>query len=118
VQNEQPLKAYSQSIYSGVLPIARGIGLSETDKLRRAIIEDIMCNLTVDLAARAAEYGTDISALQADVEKLKPLTLDDICTLDGHTVTVTETGRPFVRLVASAFDEYLSSGLGRHSKAV
>ena len=118
VQNEQPLKAYSQAIYSGVLPIARGIGLSQTDKLRRAIIEDIMCNLTVDLTARAKEYGADLSSLNADLHKLHPFTEDGICTVHDHTVTVTETGRPFVRLVASAFDEYLSSGMGRHSKAV
>ena len=118
VQNEQPLKAYSQAIYSGVLPVARGIGLSNADKLHRAIIEDIMCNLTVDLGARCAEYGIDLASLDADVEKLRPLTDDAICVIDGATVTVTETGRPFVRLVASAFDEYLSLGAGRHSKAV
>lgn len=118
VQNEQPLKAYSQAIYSGVLPVARGIGLNQTDKLRRAIIEDIMCNLSVDLAARTKEYGADMASLDADLQKLQPLTEDAICTVHGHIVTVTETGRPFVRLVASAFDEYLSSGMGRHSKAV
>ena len=118
VANEQPLKAYSQAIYSGILPVARGIGLSTTDKLHRAIIEDIMCNLTVDLAARCKEYGTDVADLDGDIEKLAPLSEDAICTIDGSTITVTETGRPFVRLVASAFDKYLSLGAGRHSKAV
>lgn len=118
VQNEQPLKAYSQAIFSGVLPAAKGIGLSVTDTLHRAIIEDIMCNLTVDLAARCAEYDIDVASLDKDVEKLRPLVEDEICTIDGHTITVTETGRPFIRLVASAFDDYLDSGLGRHSKAV
>lgn len=118
IQNEQPLKAYRQAIYSGVLPVAKGIGLSERDKLHRAIIEDIMCNLTVDLAARAAEYSTDVASLDDDVKKLLPYADDNICTIDGHTITVTETGRPFVRLVASAFDDYLGLGSGRHSKAV
>ena len=118
VQNEQPLKAYRQSIYSGVLPAARGIALSPDDTLRRAIIEDIMCNLTVDLNARCSEYGVDVNSLDTDIEKLTPLTEDGICTIaDGH-ITVLETGRPFIRLVASAFDAYLGSGEGRHSKAV
>jgi oxygen-independent coproporphyrinogen-3 oxidase len=31
---------------------------------------------------------------------------------------VTEAGRPFVRLVASAFDAYLAHGSARHSRAV
>ena len=118
VQNEQPLKAYSQAIYSGVLPVARGIGLSEADKLHRAIIEDIMCNLTVDLAARCAEYGVDVTSLDDDVKKLLPLTDDNICTIKDHTINVTETGRPFIRLVASAFDKYLVTGQARHSQAV
>lgn len=118
VQNERPLKAYRQAIFSGILPAAKGIELSAADKLRRDIIEDVMCNLTVDLGARCAEHGVDVASLEGDVEKLRPLTEDDICTIDGNTITVTETGRPFIRLVASAFDEYLGSGEGRHSKAV
>jgi len=118
VQNERPLKAYRQAIFSGILPAAKGIGLSDADKLRRDIIEDIMCNLTVDLAARCTEHGAEVATLDAEVETLRPLVDDEICAIEGHTVTVTETGRPFVRLVASAFDEYLSSGAGRHSKAV
>ncbi|MFC1673150.1 oxygen-independent coproporphyrinogen III oxidase [Pseudomonadota bacterium] len=118
VQNERPLKGYSQAVYSGVLPAVKGIGLSNADKLHRAIIEDVMCNLTVDLGARCAEYDTDVSTLDADLEKLRPLIDDGICTIDGHTITVTEDGRPFIRLVASAFDEYLGSGAGRHSRAV
>jgi len=118
VQNESPLKAYAQAIFSGTPPTYRGIGLSDADKLHGAIIEDIMCTLTVDLAARCAEHDADVTTLNGDVEKLRPLTDDGICTLDGHILTVTETGRPFVRLVASAFDDYLSAGQGRHSKAV
>lgn len=118
VQNERPLKGYSQAVYSGALPAVKGIGLSAADKLHRAIIEDVMCNLTVDLGARCAEYGADVNDLDEDVEKLRPLVDDGICTIDGTTITVTEDGRPFIRLVASAFDEYLGSGAGRHSRAV
>lgn len=118
VQNEQPLKAYSQAIYSGVLPAARGIELSADDKLRRDIIERIMCDLTVDLAEVCKAHQADVSALDEDVAKLAPLSADGICTVDGTRITVSEDGRPFVRLVASAFDAYLGSGQGRHSKAV
>lgn len=118
VQNEQPLKAYSQAIYSGVLPAARGIELSADDKLRRDIIERIMCDLTVDLADVCKAHQADVSALDDDVAKLAPLSADGICTVEGTRVTVSEDGRPFVRLVASAFDAYLGSGQGRHSKAV
>ena len=118
VQNERPLKAYRQAIDSGVLPAAKGIGLSADDKLRRDIIEDIMCNLTVDLGARCSEHGAKVSDLDEDIAKLSELVEDGICTVDGNTITVKDDGRPFIRLVASAFDTYFASGVGRHSKAV
>ncbi len=118
IQNELPLKAYRQAIYSGVLPTVKGIALSASDKLRRDIIERLMCELKVDLNAVCAAHSTSADNLDAELEKLKPLVDDGICTIDGHVVSVSEIGRPFVRLVASAFDEYLSSGQGRHSRAV
>lgn len=118
IQNQQPLKAYSQSIYSGILPVARGIALSTADSLRRDIIERIMCDLTVDLDEACKAYDAKLDDFASALEKLTPLAEDDICHIDGNRITVTETGRPFVRLVASAFDEYFSQGEGRHSKAV
>lgn len=118
VQNERPLKGYRQAIYSGVLPAAKGIGLSSADTLHRDIIERIMCDLTVDLGEACAAHDADVKDLAGDVEKLAPYVEDGICTIEGNRITVLETGRPFVRLVASAFDEYLNTGSGRHSKAV
>jgi len=118
VQNELPLKAYRQAIYSGILPAAKGIALSADDKLRRDIIERIMCDLTVDLGEACAAHGMDAGILDKDIEKLAPLREDGICSVEGHRISVSEIGRPFVRLVASAFDAYLDSGQGRHSKAV
>ena len=118
VQNELPLKAYRQAIYSGVLPAAKGIALGADDKLRRDIIERIMCDLTVDLSEACTAHGIDVATLDKDVEKLAPLSEDGICTVDGTRITVSEDGRPFIRLVASVFDAYLDSGQGRHSKAV
>ncbi|MCW8915935.1 MAG: oxygen-independent coproporphyrinogen III oxidase [Magnetovibrio sp.] len=118
VQNERPLKSYSQAIYSGVLPAAKGIGLSAEDKLRRDIIEDIMCNLTVDLHARCHEHGANAKDFDEDLAKLEPLIRDGICIVEDGNITVSDDGRPFIRLVASVFDTYFASGVGRHSKAV
>ena len=53
-----------------------------------------------------------------EMEKLKPLAEDGIINLLDNTITVTKIGRPFVRMVAAAFDAYLKSGKGRHSRAV
>jgi len=113
VQNISPLKAFRESVEGGDLPIARGFALNDEDRLRRDIIERIMCDLSVDLGALAP--GRDFAE---ELEKLAPLAEDGIITLDGGRIAVEHDGRPFVRLVAAAFDTYLKQGEQRHSKAV
>ena len=77
-----------------------------------------MCDLKVDLDDLCGRHGVSKATFVPEMEKLIPLSEDGIVQLSGNTVSVTETGRPFVRLVASAFDAYLSSGKARHSRAV
>jgi oxygen-independent coproporphyrinogen-3 oxidase len=43
---------------------------------------------------------------------------DGLVELDGTRIRVTEAGRPFVRVVAAAFDVYLRQDGQRHSRAV
>ena len=46
------------------------------------------------------------------------LEAEGLVQIDGKHITVTEQGRPFVRLAAAAFDAYLPKGRARHSVAV
>jgi oxygen-independent coproporphyrinogen-3 oxidase len=118
IQNISPLKQYRESIEAGEFPIERGIELSDDDRLRGYIIERIMCYLNVDLDAACEKFAISKATFVPEMEKLMPLSEDGIINLSGNTITVTEIGRPFVRLVAAAFDAYLDSGKGRHSRAV
>jgi len=118
IQNISPLKKYRESIAAGNFPIERGIELSKDDRLRGYIIERIMCDLNVDLDAVCDKFSISKATFVPEMEKLMPLSEDGIINLLGNTITVTEIGRPFVRLVAAAFDAYLDSGKGRHSRAV
>ena len=43
---------------------------------------------------------------------------DGLVVAAGTRMTVTAAGKPFVRLVAAAFDAYLARGTARHSRAV
>ena len=110
-QNTAPLKAYRATV-AGELPIARGIAF------RGEVIERLMCDLRADVDAIARRHGAAPGGFAAEMERLAPLIDDGICTADESRVTVTETGRPFVRLVAAAFDAYLAAGEQRRSRAV
>ena len=121
VQNAAPLRGYADAIAAGHPATARGVTLTADDRLRRTVIEHLMCDLTVDLSAVRTEV--DVNADFSDeLERLAPLADDGIVATDGNRITVMEAGRPFVRLVAAAFDAYLERGpdpgTARHSRAV
>ncbi len=117
-QNVSPLKTYRDAVAAGRFPIQRGFALSDDDKLRAAVIERLMCDLAVDLDAVCARFNHTDTDFSGELERLAPMATDGLVAMDGNTITITETGRPFVRLVASVFDTYLERGEGRHSKAV
>ena len=48
------------------------------DKARRAIIERLMCDLRVDVAATAALHGVDVDGLRADYERLREMETDGL----------------------------------------
>ncbi|GAB6053235.1 oxygen-independent coproporphyrinogen III oxidase [Magnetospira thiophila] len=118
VQNLLPLKDYASAIAAGRFATGKGLALSAEDNLRADLIERIMCDLRVDLDGVCARHGVATDHFKTELDKLDPLIVDGICTVKGHKIIVTEDGRPFVRLIAAAFDQYLDMGQKRHSKAV
>ena len=78
-----------------------------------------MCEMAVDLHAVAKGCDFDVVRDFANaLDVLRSFEDDGIVVIDGHRIVVTEKGRPFVRLVASAFDAYLKRDPARHSLAV
>ena len=118
VANVGEIHFYQQAIAEGRLPIQRGIAISDDDRLRRRIIERLMCDLEVDLDKVAAEFGHSGKEFSAELAALEPMIGDGLVTIDGHRIFVTPEGRTLVRAVGAAFDRYLKRGEQRHSKAV
>jgi oxygen-independent coproporphyrinogen-3 oxidase len=115
VQNAPGVAANGRAIASGRFATARGIALSEEDRTRGYIIERLMCDFAVDLAACPGAGQIDFTP---EIDSLRPLCAEGLVAIDGKLVRTTERGRPFVRLVAAAFDAYLEQGAARHSRAV
>lgn len=114
VQNAVDTGGYSREIDAGRFATVKGLALSDDDRVRAQIIERLMCDLSVDLnliAHGSHDFSSELTALQ-------PLAAEGLVQIDGRCVTVTEQGRPFVRLVAAAFDAYLPRQQARHSIAV
>lgn len=118
VQNFPQLNLYRRTLDEGRLPTARGVELSGDDRLRRALIERLMCDLEIDLGEICGEYGMTPDVLAGARPKLEKLAADGLIELDGDRVTVTPDGRLLVRCVGAAFDAYFEVAEGKHSKAV
>lgn len=116
--NELGIEAYKRAINSGQLAFNRGIAISDEDRLRRAIIERLMCDLEVDVAAVAAKFGRKGEEFAGDIASLEPMIEDGILNIEGLKVRMTPDGRPLVRAACAAFDKYLKRGETRHSRAV
>jgi oxygen-independent coproporphyrinogen-3 oxidase len=118
VANEGELHAWKRMVEEGILPIKRGIAISEEDRLRREVIERLMCDLDVDLDVIARRYGRTGDHFSAEMESLADLEADGVVVRDGHRLRITDDGRPLVRAAAARFDQYLKVGERRHSQAV
>ena len=118
VQNAVPLRAWAEAVRNGHPAVDKGIAVNDDDRLRRDIIERLMCDLEVDLSVEAARYGKSANEFSGEIEMLKPMIADGIATIDGDRISITEPGRPLMRAVCALFDTYLDSGVGRHSQAV
>lgn len=113
VQNVLGVPEYRRALEAGQLPVARGIATSGEDRRDRAIISQLMCEFRVDLEA----YG-GAGRFSAALAHLAPLIADGLVSLSGSELEILSKGRPLVRVVAAAFDRYLTSEPDRHSKAV
>jgi oxygen-independent coproporphyrinogen-3 oxidase len=121
VQNAPTAAAYEREIEEGRLATVRGVALTADDRLRRDVIERVMCDLEVDVEAVAVGQGADPAPLvEAASAGLSKFVEDELASWDGRRVAVSEKGRPFVRSVAALFDAYLAEAgdKPRHSRAV
>lgn len=118
VQNITATGEYIRSVAQTGLAIARGIAFSDDDRMRGWVIERLMCDFSVSIDELRRRFGGNAAAILAEMAVAAEGDRYGIVDFDGKTFAITETGRPFVRSVAAAFDTYLGSGVGRHSVAV
>ncbi|MGZ6038223.1 MAG: oxygen-independent coproporphyrinogen III oxidase [Phenylobacterium sp.] len=118
VQNITQELAWRGAVTAGELPIARGVALTDEDRFRGEIIERLMCDFDVDLAAICAHHHKTLDVLSEPLAKLEPFERDGLIRHEGVRLMVTERGRILVRSVCAAFDAYLAPDAQRHAKAI
>lgn len=118
VQNVVTTADYARTVLSGRLATVKGFELTEDDKVRAAVIEKLMCGFGFSLDDLRASFGERVDPIAQIALQLRRDDEDGLTSFDGKRFSVTVDGRPFVRTIASRFDNYLQAGYGRHSAAV
>ncbi len=118
VQNAARTVDYRDAIEAGRLATLRGRALTEEDRLRRQIIEQLMCNLEVDLAGTAAARNRSLDDFAAELAELDALATRGLLQRRQGVITVAEEARPLVRTICAVFDTYLADGETRYSRAM
>jgi oxygen-independent coproporphyrinogen III oxidase len=107
-QNLKDLPDYYRQIDQGRQPITKGFFLSQDDQVRRTTIMRLMCDLALDYAAMSGLLDLDFHEyFAAELDSLGDLEADGLLHRHSHGLTVTDTGRLFIRNIAMRFDAHL-----------
>lgn len=113
-QNLKSLDEYYDALDAGRLPVWRGLELTQDDLVRRAVIQQLICNFRLSIEAIEIAYLIDFRRYFAqELEDLKRLAEDGLVELQPDWIVVTPRGRLIVRAVCMAFDRYLRANLQR-----
>jgi coproporphyrinogen III oxidase-like Fe-S oxidoreductase len=92
----------------------------DLDPVRRDAITRVMCDLELDFAAFGKEWNVAFTDYFADaLSSLRPLADDGLVNIETGKISVTPTGRLFLRNIGMCFDRYLketSSDKPRYSR--
>jgi oxygen-independent coproporphyrinogen III oxidase len=107
-QNFRDLKSWEGALEASRLPVWRGLALDRDDRVRGAVIAQLMCRGTVDVAAIERAHGIDFSDYFTDaLERLKTPAADGLVEIRPGTIRVTSAGQLLLRSIAMCFDRYL-----------
>lgn len=119
VQNHKQLKNYYQAIASDILPISKGVKLTQDDIMRRDVIMCIMSHFHLDKQDIEDKYHISFDKyFTHEQEALAQLQADGLVNISSKDIEVTDIGRLLVRNIAVIFDNYHQTKEQRFSRAI
>ena len=107
-QNHRDIPSWQKAIDERGLATMRGYHLSEEDRLRRAVINRLLCHTVVIKDEISREFGIDFDEHFAEeLQRFEPFREDGLVLLERNEIRATWLGRIFIRNLAMVFDPYL-----------
>lgn len=122
-QNAVQMPQYRERIEAGKLPTYKSYTLTDEDRLRADVIEQLMCYFKVDLSVLCTKHHVSQHHFSAEMAQLNSYQDDGLITIENTSqITVRSDAPHIVRMVCQVFDAYnVSSQLTttqRHSTAI
>ncbi|MGL6213207.1 oxygen-independent coproporphyrinogen III oxidase [Billgrantia desiderata] len=118
-QNVKETAQYQARLEEGRLPVMRGYRLNDDDRLRRDVINALMCHGRIDFANIEARHDIVFRDYFAEaLAQLEEMQADGLLTIGAGVIEVLPAGRLMMRNMAMAFDAYLKPNEGRFSRTV
>jgi oxygen-independent coproporphyrinogen-3 oxidase len=108
-QNSSDLSGYQGLLSSDQLATKRGLVCNEDDRIRRAVIQQLICHFDLKFAHIEAAYAIDFKRYFAqEWSELTRMAKDGLITLTDTGIEVLPAGRLLVRSVCMVFDAHLA----------
>ena len=108
-QNAPTTTEYQMALEAGKLPIRRGIAVDSDDRIRAAVIQQLMCYGQVDYSYFQQQMDIEFpNYFNSELTRLAPLQRDGLVDLYPNRIQITAIGRMLLRTVAMVFDRHLA----------
>ena len=108
-QNVKDLESYEQLLSQDKLPVFKGIELDADDKLRAAVITQLICNFKLAFTQIEQQYSIRFDEyFSEELEMLLPMQVDGLINLSATGIEVLSAGRFLIRNICMVFDKYLA----------
>ncbi len=107
-QNVRTIDEYESYLKQNKIPVFRGIELENDDILRREIINQLMCNNSLDIKKLEKKWNINFKQyFKSSLENLQKMADDGLLNIEKTKLTVTTSGRLLARSICMQFDRYL-----------
>ncbi|MEO9334151.1 oxygen-independent coproporphyrinogen III oxidase [Pseudomonas guguanensis] len=108
-QNDSDIASYQQTLGNGQLATRRGLHCNADDRLRRAVIQQLICHFQLRFADIEQAYDVVFPQYFAALwPQLEQLHRDGLIELSAAAIEVRPAGRLLVRSLCMLFDRYLN----------
>ncbi len=115
-QNTLDFEEYKKAVLSKKLPVVKGIKITEDDRMRKKIIDELMCYMEVDLKAICLEFNLAQNHFEKEFAALEQLKNDGLVRVKNNVIKINLAAPQIARVVSAIFDKFFQHEIQKYSK--